>query len=100
MDVVEKPDDPPSNLEMTGFYIFTPAIFHAGYLTQPSDRGKYKLSDASDLLIQSARNIDAIDFDGWHINIGYPEDRAEAEIRLENNKESGDSPTEEAMVDG
>ena len=25
-DVVEKPDDPPSNLVMTGFYTFTPAI--------------------------------------------------------------------------
>ncbi len=25
-DVVEKPEDPPSNLVMTGFYTFTPAI--------------------------------------------------------------------------
>jgi glucose-1-phosphate thymidylyltransferase len=28
-NVVEKPDDPPSNLVMTGFYSFSPAIFHA-----------------------------------------------------------------------
>ena len=28
-DVIEKSDDPPSNLVMTGFYTFTPPIFHA-----------------------------------------------------------------------
>ncbi len=82
-DVVEKPDDPPSNLVMTGFYTFSPAIFHACHLVQPSDRGEYELSDAVDLLIQSGRTIDAIGLDGWRIDVGYPEDRDEAERRLE-----------------
>lgn len=81
-DVVEKPKDPPSNLVMTGFYTFTPAIFHACHLTQPSDRGEYELSDAIDLLIQSGRTIDAIGLEGWRIDIGYPKDRDEAERRL------------------
>lgn len=81
-DVIEKPDDPPSNLVMTGFYTFTPAIFHACHLTQPSDRDEYELSDAIDLLIQSGRTIDAIGLEGWRIDIGYPEDREEAENRL------------------
>ena len=81
--VVEKPDDPPSNLVMTGFYTFTPAIFHACYLVQPSDRGEYELPDAIDLLIQSGRTIDAIRMDGWRVDVGYPEDRDEAERRIE-----------------
>ena len=81
-DVVEKPDDPPSNLVMTGFYTFTPAIFHACHLVQPSDRGEYEISEAIDLLIQSGRTIDAIRMDGWRIDVGYPEDRDEAEERL------------------
>lgn len=98
-DVVEKPDDPPSNLVMTGFYTFTPAIFHACHLTQPSDRGEYELSDAIDLLIQSGRTIDAIGLDGWRIDIGYPEDRDKAERRLtEDGEGSGDS-TEASPVD-
>jgi len=80
--VVEKPEDPPSNLVMTGFYTFTPAIFHACHLVQPSDRGEYELPDAIDLLIQSGRTIDAIRMDGWRIDVGYPEDREEAERRL------------------
>ncbi len=80
--VVEKPDDPPSNLVMTGFYTFTPAIFHACHLVQPSDRGEYELPDAIDLLIQSGRTIDAIRMDGWRVDVGYPEDRDRAEERL------------------
>ena len=82
-DVIEKPDDPPSNLVMTGFYTFTPAIFHACHLVQPSGRGEYEISDAVDLLIQSGRTIDAIGLEGWRIDVGYPEDRDEAEERLQ-----------------
>ncbi|GGL68353.1 UTP--glucose-1-phosphate uridylyltransferase AglF [Halocalculus aciditolerans] len=82
-DVVEKPDDPPSNLVMTGFYTFTPAIFHACHLVQPSNRGEYEISEAIDLLIQSGRTIDAIRMKGWRIDVGYPEDQEEAEERLE-----------------
>jgi glucose-1-phosphate thymidylyltransferase len=82
VDVIEKPDDPPSNLVMTGFYTFTPAIFHACHLVQPSDRGEYELSDAVGLLLESGRTIDAIRLEGWRIDVGYPEDRDEAERRL------------------
>ena len=81
--VVEKPDDPPTNLVMTGFYTFTPAIFHACHLTQPSGRGEYELSDAINLLLQSGRTIDAIRMNGWRTDVGYPEDRDEAERRLQ-----------------
>ena len=83
VELIEKPDEPPSNLVMTGFYTFTPAIFHACHLVQPSDRGEYELPDAVDLLIQSGRTIDAIRMDGWRIDVGYPEDREQAERRLE-----------------
>ncbi|GAB3669342.1 UTP--glucose-1-phosphate uridylyltransferase AglF [Halopiger thermotolerans] len=90
VEVVEKPDDPPSNLVMTGFYTFSPAIFHACHLVQPSDRGEYELPDAIDLLIQSGRTIDAVRMDGWRIDVGYPDDRDKAEGRL-----SAESETDE-----
>jgi glucose-1-phosphate thymidylyltransferase len=95
-DVVEKPDDPPSNLVMTGFYMFTPAIFHACHLVQPSNRGEYEISEAIDLLIQSGRTIDAIPLDGWRIDIGYPEDREDAETRLLDDCEDGAVTVESA----
>ena len=91
VEVVEKPDDPPTNLVMTGFYTFSPAIFHACHLVQPSDRGEYELSDAVDLLIQSGRTIDAIGLRGWRIDVGYPEDREEAERRLQAAREEGET---------
>ncbi|MFP9193584.1 UTP--glucose-1-phosphate uridylyltransferase AglF [Natrialbaceae archaeon A-CW1-1] len=87
VEVMEKPDDPPSNLVMTGFYTFTPAIFHACHLVQPSDRGEYELPDAIDLLIQSGRTIDAIRMDGWRIDVGYPEDQEKAEERLQDDEQ-------------
>ncbi|EMA47100.1 UTP--glucose-1-phosphate uridylyltransferase AglF [Halobiforma nitratireducens] len=82
VEVVEKPEEPPSNLVMTGFYTFTPAIFHACHLVQQSDRGEYELPDAIDLLIQSGRTIDAIRMEGWRVDVGYPEDRDRAAERL------------------
>ncbi|KAB1188438.1 MULTISPECIES: UTP--glucose-1-phosphate uridylyltransferase AglF [Haloferax] len=82
-EVIEKPEEPPSNLVMTGFYTFTPAIFHACHLVQPSNRGEFEISEAIDLLIRSGRTIDAIRIDGWRMDIGYPEDRDEAERRLQ-----------------
>ncbi|QZA89803.1 sugar nucleotidyltransferase [Salinarchaeum sp. IM2453] len=85
VEVIEKPDEPPTNLVMTGFYTFTPAIFHACHLVQPSDRGEYEISEAIDLLIQSGRTIDAVEMDGWRIDVGYPEDRDEAERRIQEN---------------
>ena len=95
VEVIEKPDDPPTNLVMTGFYTFTPAIFHACHLVQPSDRDEYELSDAIDLLIQSGRTIDAIRMDGWRVDVGYPEDRDEAERRL---REAGEVPEDDDAV--
>jgi len=95
VEVVEKPADPPSNLVMTGFYTFTPAIFHACHLVQPSNRGEYEISDAVDLLLTSGRTIDAIRMDGWRTDIGYPEDRDRAEERLLAERDEGVSGDDE-----
>jgi glucose-1-phosphate thymidylyltransferase len=82
---------------MTGFYTFTPAIFHACHLVQPSGRDEYEISDAIDLLIKSGRTIDAIRMEGWRIDVGYPEDRDEAERRLEEGYEAaGEAEAAEA----
>jgi glucose-1-phosphate thymidylyltransferase long form len=96
-DVIEKPDNPPTNLVLTGFYTFTPAIFHACHLVQPSARGEYELSEAVDLLLRSGRTIDAVRMDGWRIDVGYPEDRDEAERRLRAAR--GDLETDEASTE-
>jgi glucose-1-phosphate thymidylyltransferase len=98
-DVVEKPEEPPSNLVMTGFYTFTPAIFHACHLVQPSNRGEYEISEAIDLLIRSGRTIDAIRMDGWRVDVGYPEDRDKAENLLRGEDTETDSDAPETSAD-
>jgi glucose-1-phosphate thymidylyltransferase len=82
LDVVEKPTDPPSTLVMTGFYAFSPAVFDACRLVQPSARGEYELTDAVHLLLESGRRVDAVPLDGWRVDVGYPEDRDRAERLL------------------
>jgi len=91
--VIEKPDDPPTNLVMTGFYTFTPAIFYACHLVQPSDRGEYEITDAINLLLRSGRTIDAIQMNGWRVDVGYPEDRDEAERRLRDGRDASATET-------
>jgi glucose-1-phosphate thymidylyltransferase len=99
VEVIEKPEEPPSNLVMTGFYTFTPAIFHACHLVQPSNRGEYEISDAIDLLLQSGRTIDALRMDGWRVDIGYPEDREKAEQRLQDESVSAEEESENEPID-
>jgi glucose-1-phosphate thymidylyltransferase len=65
-----------------GWVARTPAV-RPCHLLQPSTRGEYEISEAIDLLIQSGRTIDAVELDGWRIDIGYPDDRDEAETRLQ-----------------
>ncbi|MFC7165318.1 UTP--glucose-1-phosphate uridylyltransferase AglF [Halospeciosus flavus] len=99
VEVVEKPDDPPSNLVMTGFYTFSPAIFDACRNVEPSDRGEYELSDAINRLMASGSTIDAVPLDGWRVDVGYPSDREEAERRLRESSSDLESRAE-AGIDG
>lgn len=98
IEVMEKPDDPPSNLVMTGFYTFTPAIFHACHLVQQSDRSEYELPDAIDLLLQSGRTIDAIRMNGWRVDVGYPDDKDRATEWLQERSNYAEPETQATQV--
>jgi len=84
-DLIEKPDNPPTNQIITGVYALPEAILPACREIEPSDRGEYELTDAIELLIQEGEcDIRAVTMeeDEWRIDVGYPEDRNEAETRL------------------
>jgi glucose-1-phosphate thymidylyltransferase len=83
LEVVEKPDDPPSGLVLTGFYAFSPAVFDACRSIDQSVRGEYELSDAINVLLREGLTVEAVQLTGWRVDVGYPEDRDEAERRLE-----------------
>lgn len=80
--LVEKPEVPPSNVVITGFFVFEPAIFEACEAIDPSDRGEYELPAAIDHLLRDGHDIELVYADDWLVNVNTPEDLARAERRL------------------
>jgi glucose-1-phosphate thymidylyltransferase len=76
--VVEKPKDPPSNLVITGFYVFSPIIFHHLAKLKPSARGEYELTDAIQSIIESNCEVKISTISGWRQDFGYAEDILES----------------------
>jgi glucose-1-phosphate thymidylyltransferase len=76
--LVEKPEDPPSDLALVGVYMFTPAIFEAAHSIKPSGRGELEITDAIDVLIDAGRRVESHIVKGWWKDTGRLEDMLEA----------------------
>ena len=72
--LVEKPENPPSNTVITGFYVFSPVIFDMISELKPSARGEYELTDAIQKLVDKGFFVQAVKMDGWRHDIGFPYD--------------------------
>ena len=70
--LVEKPDDPPSNLVNTGIYAFEPGIFEYIDRTEKSPRGEYEITEAIELLMADDRSVGAVEYDGPWLDVGRP----------------------------
>src|SRR3954467_2526811 len=76
--LVEKPEDPPSDLALVGVYMFTPSIFEAAHSIKPSSRGELEITDAIDALIESGLHVEPHIVRGWWKDTGRFEDMLEA----------------------
>lgn len=74
VSLVEKPDNPRSNLAIMGIYIFKETIFPAIEQTFPSRRGELEITDAIQQLIRMGGKVVPFMFSGWWMDIGRPED--------------------------
>ena len=77
-DIVEKPDDPPTNLANVGCYAFEPEVFEYIERTPESERGEYEITTTIDLLLGDGRRIDVAAYEGAWLDVGRPWELLEA----------------------
>lgn len=85
LKLVEKPQEPKSNLCLAGIYFFQPSIFHAIANIKPSYRNELEITDAVDFLIQENKLVEYYIIKSWWYDIGTPENMLKGNEALLNN---------------
>ena len=68
--LVEKPENPKSDLALVGVYLFDSTIHRAVKAIEPSDRGELEITDAIQWIIDEENSIEHTTLKGWWIDTG------------------------------
>jgi glucose-1-phosphate thymidylyltransferase len=76
--LVEKPQDPPSDLALVGIYLFDHNVFEAVNNILPSWRNELEITDAIQYLVDNDYDVYPYVHEGWWIDTGAPGDMLDA----------------------
>lgn len=69
VNIVEKPNDPKSNLIVTGIYLYDHSVFDFIRGLKPSDRGELEITDVNNMYIEAGKMTYEV-LDGWWTDAG------------------------------
>lgn len=86
--IVEKPNDPPTDLAITGIYLYDNEVFDHVEKLELSDRNELEVTDLNRIYLENG-NLDYRAFDGYWFDAGTIEGLYQANNRLREEKLNG-----------
>lgn len=78
VELVEKPEVPPSNLAIAGVYVLDASIHDHIDRLAPGAKGEYQITDAIHDLIRQGGHVVPVEVEGWWKDTGKPQDILDA----------------------
>ncbi|WP_406444595.1 sugar phosphate nucleotidyltransferase [Streptomyces sp. NBC_01613] len=82
--IIEKPEDPPSNLAVTGLYVYEPGVFEVISTLTPSARGELEITDVNNWYLQCDW-MDVLELPGVWSDMGTPDTLLRAALHAKEN---------------